>query len=212
MARLIRISSSGMLQIFLGMASWIALVRIVSRFGSAAVAGYTIGIRLILFALLPSLGLSNAAATMVGQGLGAGKPERAERAVWIAAVGNMVFLGAVGLLFILVPEWLIAFFTTDPAVVPYAVDCLRVVACGFLFYAFEMVVTQAFNGAGDTLTPTLINFFAHWVFQIPLAWLLAVTLGMGPHGVFLAITITYASMAVVGALLFRRGKWKQRKV
>ena len=212
MGRLLRLSGNGMIQMFLGMASWIALVRIVSLFGNTAVAGYTVGIRLVIFALLPSLGLGNAAATMVGQALGAGKPERAERAVWIAAFVNMGFLGAIGLLFILIPETLIGFFTDDPAVVPIAVDSLRIVAYGFLFYAFEMVITQAFNGAGDTRTPTLINFFAHWVLQIPLAWTLAVPLGLGPDGVFLAITITYAAMGVVGALLFRQGRWKTRVV
>lgn len=210
--RILRISASGMIQLFIGMASWVGLVRIVSGFGSDAVAGYTIGIRIILFALLPSFGMSNAAATLVGQALGAGRPERAERSVWTAALWNMVFLGMVGLVFVVMPEEFIAIFTTDPAVVPHAVDCLRIVACGFLFYAYEMVITQAFNGAGDTTTPTLINFFALWLFQIPLAYVLSHVLGVGPQGVYIAVAVSYASMAVVGAILFRRGKWKLRVV
>lgn len=212
MARILNISAAGMFQLFIAMASWIGLVRIVSGFGSDAVAGYTIGIRIIIFALLPSFGMSNAAATLVGQALGAGRPERAEKSVWTAAKWNMAFLGSVGLVFVIIPHALVGIFTDDPRVTPYAVDCLRIVACGFLFYAYEMVITQAFNGAGDTRTPTLINFFALWVFQIPLAYVLSTTMGIGPQGVYIAIAISYASMAVAGTLLFRRGTWKLRKV
>lgn len=212
MRRIFRISSNGMLQLFVGMASWIGLVRIVASFGSDAVAGYTIGIRIIIFALMPSFGMSNAAATMVGQALGAGRPERAEKAVWQTALWNMCLLGAVGLVFVLFPETLVGVFTDDPDVIPYAVDCLRIIACGFLFYAYEMVITQSFNGAGDTTTPTLINFFSLWVFQLPLAYVLAHNVGMGPQGIFVAATICYASMAVIGAVLFRRGKWKLKVV
>jgi putative MATE family efflux protein len=157
MLSLLRLSGAGTFQVFVGTASWIGLVRIISAFGSWAVAGYTIGIRLILFALLPSWGLSNAAATMVGQNLGAGRPERAERAVWLAGLYNMVFLGIVGLAFWLGADRLVALFTTDPQVAPTAVACLRLVSLGFLFYAWGMVLTQSFNGAGDTWTPTLIN-------------------------------------------------------
>lgn len=212
MWRLVRLSASGTFQIFVGMASWILLTRVLSGFGSEAVAGYTIAMRVIMFALLPSWGMSNAAATMVGQALGAGKPDRAERAVWIAGRYNLVFLGAVGTAFVVLAPQIVAFFTGDAAVARYAADCLRVVAAGFLFYAYGMVLTQAFNGAGDTWTPTLINIGCFWCWEIPLAWALAIHLGMGPHGVFLAMAIAYASIAVVSAILFRRGRWKLKHV
>jgi putative MATE family efflux protein len=212
MLRLLRISGSGILQAAIGTASWIGLVRILSAFGSAALAGYTIGIRIIVFAILPSWGMSNAAATMVGQSLGAGKPDRAERSVWIGGFYNMLFLGAVGLVFVLFARPFIHFFTQDPAVVPYGVDCLRIVSYGFLFYAYGMVLTAAFNGAGDTWTPTWINFFCFWLWEIPLAYVLARHAGMGPRGVFVAIMIAFSTLAVVGALVFRRGKWKEKKV
>ena len=169
MWQMVRLSGSGTFQILIGTASWIGLIRVISSFGSAALAGYTIGIRVIIFALLPSWGLSNAAATMVGQALGAKKPERAERAVWIAARYNLVFLGTVGLLFVLLARAIVSLFTTDPAVAPYAVDCLRIVALGFLFYAYGMVITSSFNGAGDTWTPTWLNLVVFWLWEIPLA-------------------------------------------
>jgi putative MATE family efflux protein len=212
MIRLLRLSASGAFQVFIGMASWIGLVRILSSFGSDALAGYTIGIRIILFALLPSWGMSNAAATMVGQSLGAGKPERAERAVWRAGFYNMCFLGVVGLCFVLLSRPIIGLFTHDPAVVPYGVACLRTVACGFLFYAYGMVITQSFNGAGDTWTPTVINLFVFWLWEIPLAYVLAIVLGFGPRGVFLAVTIAFSTLAIVSATAFRRGRWKARVV
>ncbi|MEO7963758.1 MAG: MATE family efflux transporter [Gemmatimonadaceae bacterium] len=212
MWRLIRLSTAGMFQIFIGMASWVLLVRVLSSFGSTALAGYTIAFRVISFALLPSWGMSNAAATMVGQGLGAKKPERAEQAVWIAGRYNLVFLGLIGAVFLFFAPLIVRIFTTDAAVTKYAVDCLRVVTAGFVFYAYGMVLTQAFNGAGDTLTPTLINVFCFWLFEIPLAWFLALKLGMGPHGVFLAIALAYTSIAIVSAVLFKRGKWKTRRV
>jgi MATE family, multidrug efflux pump len=210
--RLVRLSASGALQVFIGMASWIGLIRILSSFGSDALAGYTIGIRIILFALLPSWGMSNAAATMVGQSLGAGKPERAERAVWVAGFYNMCFLGVVGLLFVFLARPIIGLFTQDPAVVPYGVACLRTIACGFLFYAYGMVMTQSFNGAGDTWTPTVINLFVFWVWEIPLAYVLSIVLGLGPQGVFFAITIAFSTLAVVSSTAFRRGRWKARVV
>jgi putative MATE family efflux protein len=212
MMRLLRLSSSGAFQVFIGMASWIGLIRILSSFGSDALAGYTIGMRIILFALLPSWGLGNAAATMVGQSLGAGKPERAERAVWRAGFYNMCFLGTVGLIFVFLARPIIGLFTHDPAVIPYGVACLRTVACGFLFYAYGMVITQSFNGAGDTRTPTIINLFVFWLWEIPLAYLLAIVLGLGPHGVFFAITIAFSTLAVVSAATFRKGRWKTRVV
>ncbi|MBV9958985.1 MAG: MATE family efflux transporter [Acidobacteria bacterium] len=212
MWRLVKLSASGAFQVFIGMASWIGLMRILSSFGSDVIAGYTIGIRLIIFALLPSLGMSNAAAVMVGQALGAGKPERAEHAVWRAGFYNMLFLGSVGVVFVLFAGQLIRLFISDPNVIPYGVDTLRIVACGFLFYAYGMVITQSFNGAGDTFTPTVINLFVFWLWEIPLAYVLAFLLGLGPRGVFLAITISFSVLAVISALIFRRGRWKNRKV
>lgn len=208
MIRLVQLSASGTFQVFIGMASWIGLIRIISTFGSDALAGYTIGIRVIVFALLPSWGMSNAAATMVGQALGAGKPERAERAVWQAGFYNMCFLGIIGLVFVLFAKPIVGIFTSDPNVAKHAVSCLRVVACGFLFYGYGMVLTQSFNGAGDTWTPTLINLFVFWLWEIPLAYLLAIVLDFGPFGVFLAMTIAFSTLAVVSAVLFRKGKWK----
>ena len=212
MARLARLSATGTLQVFIGMASWIGLVRTISSFGTDAVAGYIIGIRVILFALLPSWGMSNAAATMVGQALGAKKPERAERAVWKAGFYNLIFLGSVGLIFVLFASHIIGLFTSDPKVVPYGVDCLRIVAYGFLFYAYGMVLTQSFNGAGDTWTPTIINLFVFWLWELPLAYVLAIVFGIGPRGVFLAIMVAFSTLAIVSALVFRKGKWKTKAV
>jgi putative MATE family efflux protein len=212
MLRLLRLSGTGTFQVFIGMASWIGLVRIISSFGSNAVAGYTFGIRVILFALLPSWGMANAAATMVGQALGAGDPERGERAVWKAGFYNMIFLGVVGLLFILFAPQIIWFYTSDPNVAQYGVDCLRIVAYGFLFYAYGMVLGQSFNGAGDTWTPTIINLFVFWLWEIPLAYVLSVVLGLGPRGVFIAITIAFSTLAVVSGAVFRQGRWKRKVV
>lgn len=212
MARLIRLSATATFQVFIGMASWIGLVRIISSFGSNAVAGYTFGIRVILFALLPSWGMANAAATMVGQALGAKDPDRAERAVWRAGFYNMIFLGVVGLLFVLFAPQIISFYTSDPEVARYGVDCLRIVAYGFLFYAYGMVLGQSFNGAGDTWTPTILNLFVFWLWEIPLAYVLSVHLGWGPRGVFVAITIAFSTLAVASALVFRRGTWKAKVV
>jgi putative MATE family efflux protein len=212
MARLVRLSALGTFQVFIGMASWIGLVRTISTFGTEALAGYVIGIRVIIFALLPSWGMSNAAATMVGQALGARKPERAERAVWKAGFYNLIFLGSVGLIFVVFARQIIWLFTSDPLVMPYGVDCLRIVACGFLFYAYGMVLTQSFNGAGDTWTPTVINLFVFWLWELPLAYALAIVFGFGPRGVFLAITIAFSTLAIVSAFFFRRGKWKTKIV
>jgi Na+-driven multidrug efflux pump len=212
MARLIRLSATATFQVFIGMASWIGLIRTISSFGSDAVAGYTIGIRVIIFALLPSWGMANAAATMVGQSLGARKPDRAERAVWKAGFYNMICLGIVGLIFVVFARQIIGIFTEDPNIIPYGVDCLRIVAYGFLFYAYGMVLTQSFNGAGDTWTPTIINLFVFWLWELPLGYTLAIVVGLGPRGVFLAIMIAFSTLAFVSALLFRRGKWKTRVV
>jgi len=212
MSRLVRLSSTATFQVFIGMASWIGLVRIISSFGSNAVAGYTFGIRVILFALLPSWGMSNAAATMVGQALGAGNPDRAERAVWKAGFYNMIFLGIIGLLFIIFAPQIIWFYTIDPEVAKYGVDCLRIVAYGFLFYAYGMVLGQSFNGAGDTRTPTIINLFVFWLWEIPLAYVLGVVAGIGPRGVFIAMAVAFSTLALVSAIVFRQGRWKTRMV
>jgi putative MATE family efflux protein len=211
MRSVLRLSGTGTFQILIGTTSYIALVRILSVFGSAALAGYTIGFRVIIFALLPAFGLSNAAATMVGQNLGANRPDRAERAVWTAALYNMAFLGGISVLFLLAAHPIAGLFTTDPLVHPYAVDCLRIVSLGFLFYGAGMVLTQSFNGAGDTWTPTLINLFVFWVLEIPLAWSLSRT-SLGPYGVFISMTVSYSALAVISAILFRRGAWKLKRV
>jgi putative MATE family efflux protein len=208
----VRLSGSGTIQILIGTASYVGLVRIISTFGSAALAGYTIGFRVIIFALLPAFGISNAGATMVGQNLGAGRPDRAEKAVWTAALYNMMFLGVVGLLFLLTAPQIARLFTTDPLVAPYAVACLRTVSLGFVFYAYGMVLTQAFNGAGDTWTPTIINLVVFWLWEIPFAWWLSSAVGLGANGVFIAMTVAYSTLAVVTAILFRRGTWKTKKV
>lgn len=212
MGRLLRLSSTATFQVFIGMASWIGLARIIASFGTEVVAGYIVGIRVILFALLPSWGMSNAAATMVGQALGARKPDRAERAVWKAGFYNMIFLGIIGLFFILFAGPIVRIFTSDPRVVPYGVECLRIISYGFLFYAYGMVLGQSFNGAGDTWTPTIINLFVFWLWELPLAYLLAMHFGMGPRGVFIAITISFSTLAIVSAIVFRRGRWKTRVV
>jgi putative MATE family efflux protein len=212
MWRLVKLSGSGTFQIFIGTASWVLLIRIVSSFGSDVIAGYGIAIRLVIFALLPSWGMANAAATMVGQALGANKPERAEASVWIAGRYNAVFLGALGVLFILGAPWIVALFTEHAAVAASAIDALRVISSGFLFYAYGMVITQSFNGAGDTWTPTWINLGCFWCWEVPLGWFLALRTGLGAHGVYLAIAISYATLAVVSVVLFRRGTWKTRSV
>ncbi len=212
MARVLRLSGTATFQVFIGTASWIGLVRILAQFGAAALAGYTIAIRIILFALFPSWGLGNAAATMVGQGLGAKKPERAEQAVWIAGFYNLCFLGAVGIVFVALADPIVRLFTQDPAVLPYATDALRIVALGFPFYAYGMVLTQSFNGAGDTWTPTYLNLLVFWLFELPIAYFMSVRLGMGPDGVFWAIALSFSLLAVLSAVLFKRGKWKSKAV
>jgi putative MATE family efflux protein len=210
--RLLRVSLTGILQFAIAHTSWIGLVRIVSTFGAAAVAGYTIAIRLVIFVILPSWGLSNAAATLVGQNLGAGKPDRAEAAVWRTGLYNMLLLGAVGILFIVFAEPVVRLFTSDPEVVPLGAACLRIVSYGNLGYASFMVMMQAFNGAGDTVTPTIVNFFGFWLLEIPLAYVLAKPLGMKSNGVFVSIAVAESSMAAASAILFRQGKWKRKRI
>ena len=212
MKTLIRVSATGVMQFAIAHTSWIVLVRFISAFGSVAVAGYTIGIRMFIFVILPCWGFSGAAATMVGQNLGAHKPERAERAVWITAGYNVVYLGLVAVLFLSVPEFLVGLFTREPAVMKYAVDCLRIVALGNLAYALGMVLIQAFNGAGDTITPTWINVIGFWLVEIPLAWALAFHAGLEVRGVYISIPAAEALISALGLYLFWRGAWKTRKI
>lgn len=212
MLRLLRVSLTGILQFLISTSSWMGLVRIIATFGSSALAGYLFAIRVIVFAILPSWGLCNAAATLVGQNLGAGKPDRAEKSVWRAGIYNMVFLGLVSVIFIIFAEPIILIFTNEPAVIRHGVNCLRYVSYGYVFYAWGMVTVQAFNGAGDTLTPTWINLACLWVFQIPMAWVLAKPMGLGPTGVFLGMTIAESVLAIVGILTFRAGRWKKQQI
>jgi len=187
-------------------------VRIVSIFGSAALAGYTIAIRIIIFVILPSWGLSNTAATLVGQNLGAKQPERAETAVWRTGFYNMLFLGTVGLFFVLFAEPAVRLFTQDPMVLPLGASCLRILSCGNIGYAYAMVMLQAFNGAGDTMTPTIVNLFGFWFLEIPLAYWLAIPVGLHSKGVFFSIVIAEATIAGASILLFRRGRWKRQQI
>src|SRR5246127_2604471 len=210
--RLVRVSLTGILQFAIAHTSWIGLVRIVSTFGAAALAGYTIAIRIVIFVILPSWGMSNAAATLVGQNLGAGKPDRAEAAVWRTGLYNVLFLGAVGVFFVLFAEPVVRLFIRDPEVVPLGAACLRIVSYGNLGYAYFMVMMQAFNGAGDTITPTIVNFFGFWLLEIPLAYVLAKPLGMKSNGVFFSIAIAESAMAAASAILFKQGKWKTKKI
>jgi len=210
--QLVRLSAAGVFQFLIGTTSWVGLVRVLSVFGSSVLAGYTIGLRVIVFALLPSWGLSNAAATMVGQNLGAKKPERAEQAVWMAGFYNMWVLGGIGLFFVMFAGPIVGLFTSDPTIVPWGTACLRIVSLGFVFYAYGMVLSNAINGAGDTWTPMVLNAVCFWVWEVPLAWGLSRLSGLGPRGVFVAITVGFSTLALLSAWVFRRGRWKTRAV
>jgi len=212
MKTLLRLSGTGTFQVFVSMASWIGLTRINASFGTDALAGFQIAIRIILFALLPAWGLANAAATMVGQSLGAGKPERGEQAVWRAGFYNLIFLGVAGLAFNLFANPIAHLFSQDPTVAAIAADCLRIISYGYPFYAYAMVLTNSFNGAGDTWTPTWLNLFCFWLWEIPIAWVLARHFNLGPKGVAWAVTIAFSTLAVASAILFRRGRWKLKAV
>ena len=210
--KLLRLSSTGVFQLLVATASWTALMPIMAGFGETAIAGYVIALRVVMFALLPALGLSNAAATMVGQNLGAEKPDRSEAAVWAAAKFNTVLYFGVGVVFWLFSNQIIGFFTQEAEVLRYGTSALHIIAYGFAFYGLGMVLETAFNGAGDTGTPTYLNIFVFWLFEIPAAYLLAYYFGLGPDGVFWAITVAFSLLAVASAILFKRGKWKMKKV
>ncbi|PYT93455.1 MAG: MATE family efflux transporter [Acidobacteria bacterium] len=210
--RLLRVSLTGILQFLIAHTSWIGLVRIVSVFGSDALAGYTIAIRILIFILLPSWGLSNAAATLVGQNLGAKQPERAQISVWRTGFYNMLFLGIIGVIFLVFATPVVRLFTNDPAVVPLAATCLRILSYGNIAYAYGMVMLQAFNGAGDTVTPTWVHFFGFWLLEIPLAYFLAIPAHVGANGVYISIVVAEAAIATAGVLLFRRGRWKGQQI
>lgn len=208
----LRVSAPAAMQVLVETASWLGLVRILSTFGSAALAAYTIAMRIAIFAMLPPFGLANAAATLVGQNLGAGEPGRAKQAVSTIAGYNVAFLGTIGLVFVVAPGPIVGLFTPDPALAAYAAQCLRVVSLGFAFYGYGMVAVQAFNGAGDATTPLVINLASFWLFKLPLAWLLAKPLGLGPLGVFLAIALAYSLQALAAGVMFRRGGWQKKTV
>ncbi len=212
MQRLIKVSLGGMGQYLISTASWIFLVRIISYFGSDAVAGYTISIRIIIFTILPSWGIANAAATLVGQNLGASQPERAEKSVWKCAFYNMIFLFIISVVFFVFAEFLVGIFNAQGEVLRNGVIALRYICTGYLFFAYGMVVSQAFNGAGDTRTPTIVNFFSYWMLQIPLAYILAMYTDFEIKGIYIAILAAEIFLAIVVVLIFRRGKWKLVKV
>lgn len=207
-----QMSGMGTIQVAIGSMSWMGLVKVISGFGATAMAGYTIAIRVLIFALMPAFGLGAAAATMVGQSLGAGKPDRAEAAVWQATKYNVAFLTSLGIIFLAFAPSIVGLFTSDPAVAQVGVFGLRVMSLGFPFYAAGMVLEQAFNGAGDTWTPTKLNLFCYWIVQIPVAWLLAYPLGFDQGGVFMSVTVAYSLLAVVSGILFKRGSWKLKHV
>lgn len=207
--RLLKVSLGGMGQYLIGSASWMFMARTIALFGPAAVAGYTVAFRLIIFSVLPSWGMANAAATLVGQNLGAGEPDRAERSVWKCGKYNMFFLVGISLFYFAMAPYVVPWFNQDPEVIKNGVAGLRIICAGYVFFAYGMVINQSFNGAGDTRTPTVISFISFWLLQIPLAYALARTLDWGPNGVYWAIAIAESFLAVLSIWLFRRGKWKE---
>ena len=212
MLNLIKVSLGGIGQFLIGTSSWVFLMRIMSEFGSEVLAGYTIAIRVMMFTLMPAWGMSNAAATLVGQNLGAKKPERAEQSVWKTGKYSAIFMGLVSIIYLVFAPQIIVLFTTTPNVVKYGSLCLRVIAAGYVFYGYGMVVINAFNGAGDTKTPTYINFVCFWLLQLPFAYVMAITLDFGPVGVFWAITLAEILIAVVAIIWFKKGRWKTVEV
>lgn len=209
---LVKISLGGMAQYLIGSASWIFLMRIMAEFGSEALAGYTIAIRIILFTIMPSWGMSNAAATLVGQNLGANQPDRAEKSVWLTGFYNALFMVLVSLVYIFYAPQLMHWFTDEETVIHSGTLCLRILAAAYLFYAYGMVLVQAFNGAGDTRTPTWINLVCFWIIQIPLAYVIAIPLGLGEMGVYICIALADVLVAIISYVIFRRGAWKKVKV
>jgi putative MATE family efflux protein len=212
MIRLVKLSFGSIGQNLISTSSWIALVRIISIFGSEVVAGYTIAIRIIGFTLMPSWGISNAASTLVGQNLGARKPERAEKAVWVTGLVNMILLSIIGIFLVIFPDTLIRIFISDENVIKSGILGLRIISLGFISYGLGMVLVNSFNGAGDTSTPLKINVFAFWCIEIPLAWFLAIKTGLQEEGVFIAIVISESIMTLIAWIVFRKGKWKLKEV
>ncbi|MGG8495155.1 MATE family efflux transporter [Tenacibaculum sp. TC6] len=209
---IIKVSLGGIGQFIIGTSSWVFLMRIMSEFGSEVLAGYTIAIRIMLFTLMPAWGMSNAAATLVGQNLGAKQPERAEKSVWITSKYCAYFMGSVSVIYIIFAPTFLGWFSNSEEVITNGALCLQVMAAGYIAYAYGMVVIQSFNGSGDTKTPTLINFVCFWLFQLPFAYVMAIVLDFGPKGVFWAITVAEVLIAIIGIWLFKKGKWKTVKV
>lgn len=212
MINLIKVSLGGIGQFIIGTSSWVFLMRIMSEFGSEVLAGYTIAIRVMMFTLMPAWGMSNAAATLVGQNLGAQQPERAEKSVWLTSKYCAYFMGLVSLIYMFFAPTFLSWFSDNPEVVENGGLCLQIIAAGYIAYAYGMVVIQSFNGSGDTKTPTYINFVCFWLFQLPFAYIMAITLDFGPIGVFAAITLAEILIAIIGIWLFKKGKWKTVKV
>ena len=212
MFNLIKVSLGGIGQFLIGTSSWVFLMRIMSEFGSEVLAGYTIAIRIMMFTMMPAWGMSNAAATLVGQNLGALKPDRAEKSVWKTGKYNAYFMGVVSIIYIVFAPTLLALFSDESSVIESGALCLRIIAAGYIFYAYGMVVIQSFNGAGDTKTPTIINFFCFWICQLPFAYVFAIVLDFGPSGVFWAITLAEVAIAIIAIIMFKKGKWKLVKV
>lgn len=208
----IKVAIGGAGQYLLTTISWILVIRIIAVFGSEALAGYTVAMRIIMFTILPSWGLSMAASTLVGQNLGAGKPERAEASAWKAAFYNMIFLAIISVLAFIVAHPIISIFSDDPDVISNGVMALRIICAGYIFYAYEMVLGQSFNGAGDTYTPTLLNFIAFVLIQVPLAYFLAISSGLGPKGVYISIALSSAILAIMAIVIFKRGNWKKIEI
>ncbi len=210
--RLLRVSAGGVMQFIIATTAWVFLMRIVAPFGSEAIAGYTIAVRVVMFTILPAWGMGNAAATLVGQNLGAGQPERAAQSAWMAARYNVIFMVLVSIVFIAFAPGIMQIFTSEQVVIDYGASCLRIISYGYGFFAVGMVMVQAINGAGDTDTPTVINFFGYWVFQLPIAWWLAIPREMGPEGVFWGVMVAESLLAIMAVWVFRRGRWKLRQV
>ncbi len=211
-ARLLKISIGGIGQFLIATASWIVIMRIVALYGTAPIAAYTIALRLIEFAFLPAWGLGNASATLVGQNLGAGQPDRAEKSVWCASRYNAIFMGILGLASVVLAPLIVGLFSSEPEVIRYGTSCIRILGIGYPMYAVGMIIIQAMNGAGDTVTPSVLNFICFWVLQIPLAYWLAEPMAFGPNGVFISLISAESALTILGVLVFRRGKWKTQQV